>query len=186
MRLDRRLAAVTALGLEGTKLIDLDRSGIQWRLDPRLRADRVPGVSWGRIKCFPGTGERTYDSGELFPEDFPSVEVGGKGGSLRLTGCFEGRFPGVGHLDLELAAVLWVPCPRDQAVRFASRQDPPLGRASTGFITHRPLADFALRTSVKETGPISEPGVPRRTSAGSRTPSYESCRPVSVSIVPCD
>jgi endonuclease G len=28
MRLDKRLAAVTALGMDGTKLIDLDRSGI--------------------------------------------------------------------------------------------------------------------------------------------------------------
>lgn len=44
MRLDKRLAAVTALGMDGTKLIDLDRSGIQWRLDPRLRADQQTGV----------------------------------------------------------------------------------------------------------------------------------------------
>ena len=36
-RLDKRLAAVTALGMDGTKLIDLARSGTQWRLDPRLR-----------------------------------------------------------------------------------------------------------------------------------------------------
>lgn len=36
MRPDKRLAAVTALGLDGSKLIDLDRGGIQWRLDPRL------------------------------------------------------------------------------------------------------------------------------------------------------
>ncbi|MFE4227069.1 DNA/RNA non-specific endonuclease [Arthrobacter sp. NPDC056886] len=43
MRLDKRLAAVTALGMDGTKLIDLDRSGIQWRLDPRLRADQQTG-----------------------------------------------------------------------------------------------------------------------------------------------
>ncbi|XTR52246.1 hypothetical protein ACOM2C_01545 [Pseudarthrobacter sp. So.54] len=34
MRLDKRLAAVTALGMDGTKLIDLDRSGIPWKLDP--------------------------------------------------------------------------------------------------------------------------------------------------------
>ncbi|WP_307000441.1 DNA/RNA non-specific endonuclease [Arthrobacter sp. V1I7] len=43
MRLDKRLAAVTALGIDGTKLMDLDRSGIQWRLDPRLRADQQTG-----------------------------------------------------------------------------------------------------------------------------------------------
>lgn len=43
MRLDKRLAAVTALGMDGTKLIDLDRSGIQWRLDPRLRPDQQTG-----------------------------------------------------------------------------------------------------------------------------------------------
>ncbi|MET3718665.1 hypothetical protein [Arthrobacter sp. UYEF21] len=36
MRLDKRLAAVTALGIDGEKLMDLDRSGIQWQLDPRL------------------------------------------------------------------------------------------------------------------------------------------------------
>lgn len=43
LRLDKRLAAVTALGIDGTKLIDIDRSGIQWRLDPRLRADQQTG-----------------------------------------------------------------------------------------------------------------------------------------------
>ena len=29
----------------------------------------------GRIRCLPGTGEGTYESGELFPKDVPSVEV---------------------------------------------------------------------------------------------------------------
>jgi endonuclease G len=43
MRLDKRLAAVTALGIDGTTLTNLDRSGIQWRLDPRLRADQQTG-----------------------------------------------------------------------------------------------------------------------------------------------
>ena len=43
MRLDKRLAAVTALGMDGTKVIDLNRSGIPWRLDPRLRADQQTG-----------------------------------------------------------------------------------------------------------------------------------------------
>ena len=43
MRLDKRLAADTALGLDGTKLMDLDRTGIQRRLDPRLRAEQQTG-----------------------------------------------------------------------------------------------------------------------------------------------
>lgn len=40
MRPDKRLAAVTALGIDGAKFIDLDRSGIDWRLDPRLPEDQ--------------------------------------------------------------------------------------------------------------------------------------------------
>ncbi|WP_332759935.1 DNA/RNA non-specific endonuclease [Pseudarthrobacter sp.] len=43
MRLDKRLAAVTALGIDGEKLMDLDRSGIQWQLDPRLAEDLQTG-----------------------------------------------------------------------------------------------------------------------------------------------
>ncbi|TAP38778.1 DNA/RNA non-specific endonuclease [Arthrobacter sp. S39] len=43
MRLDKRLAAVTALGIDGEKLMDLDRSGIAWRLDPRLAEDQQTG-----------------------------------------------------------------------------------------------------------------------------------------------
>jgi DNA/RNA endonuclease G (NUC1) len=43
MRLDKRLAAVTALGIDGEKLMDLDRSGIDWRLDPRLPEDQQTG-----------------------------------------------------------------------------------------------------------------------------------------------
>ncbi len=43
MRLDKRLAAVTALGIDGEKLMDLDRSGIQWQLDPRLSEDQQTG-----------------------------------------------------------------------------------------------------------------------------------------------
>lgn len=43
MRLDKRLAAVTALGINGGKLMDLDRSGIPWRLDPRLAEDQQTG-----------------------------------------------------------------------------------------------------------------------------------------------
>lgn len=36
MRTDKRLAAVTALGIDGSTLLELDRAGIEWRLDPRL------------------------------------------------------------------------------------------------------------------------------------------------------
>lgn len=43
MRVDKRLAAVTALGIDGEKLMDLARSGIPWRLDPRLPADQQTG-----------------------------------------------------------------------------------------------------------------------------------------------
>lgn len=43
MRLDKRLAGVTALGIDGEKLMDPDRSGIQWRLDHRLAEDQQTG-----------------------------------------------------------------------------------------------------------------------------------------------
>jgi endonuclease G len=52
MHLDKRLAAVTALGIDGGKLMDLDRSGINWRLDPRLRSDQQ-------------TGERVYARNDI-------------------------------------------------------------------------------------------------------------------------
>ncbi|MBT2512855.1 DNA/RNA non-specific endonuclease [Arthrobacter sp. ISL-30] len=52
MRLDKRLAAVTGLGIDGEKLMDLDRSGIKWRLDPRLDADQQ-------------TGERVYARNDI-------------------------------------------------------------------------------------------------------------------------
>lgn len=52
MRLDKRLAAVTALAIDGAKLRDLDRSGIQWRLDPRLTEDQQ-------------TGERVYARNDI-------------------------------------------------------------------------------------------------------------------------
>lgn len=52
MRPDKRLAAVTAVGIDGTKLMDLDRSGIQWRLDPRLPEDQQ-------------TGERVYARNDI-------------------------------------------------------------------------------------------------------------------------
>ncbi|MEE2524145.1 DNA/RNA non-specific endonuclease [Pseudarthrobacter sp. J75] len=43
LRPDKRLAAVTALGIDGEKLLELDRSGINWRLDPRVPADQQTG-----------------------------------------------------------------------------------------------------------------------------------------------
>ncbi|MHA7220296.1 DNA/RNA non-specific endonuclease [Arthrobacter sp. MDT1-48-3] len=52
MRTDKRLAAITALGIDGAKLMDLDRSGIQWRLDPRLPEDHQ-------------TGERVYAKNDI-------------------------------------------------------------------------------------------------------------------------
>ncbi|MFC8523419.1 DNA/RNA non-specific endonuclease [Pseudarthrobacter sp. NPDC057230] len=52
MRLDKRLAAVTALGMDGKKLMDLDRAGSQWRLDPRLPEDQQ-------------TGERVYAHNDI-------------------------------------------------------------------------------------------------------------------------
>lgn len=52
MRLDKRLAAVTALGIDGGKLMDLNRSGINWRLDPRLDEDQQ-------------TGERVYARNDI-------------------------------------------------------------------------------------------------------------------------
>ncbi|MEW1950815.1 DNA/RNA non-specific endonuclease [Pseudarthrobacter sp902506025] len=52
MRPDKRLAAVTALGMDGKKLMDLARAGIQWRLDPRLPEDQQ-------------TGERVYAHNDI-------------------------------------------------------------------------------------------------------------------------
>ncbi|WP_104181652.1 DNA/RNA non-specific endonuclease [Arthrobacter sp. B0490] len=52
MRPDKRLAAVTALGMDGEKLMDLDRSGIDWRLDPRMPEDQQ-------------TGERVYARNDI-------------------------------------------------------------------------------------------------------------------------
>jgi endonuclease G len=43
MRPDKRLAAVTGVGIDGGTLMDLDRGGIPWKLDPRLPADRQTG-----------------------------------------------------------------------------------------------------------------------------------------------
>jgi DNA/RNA endonuclease G (NUC1) len=52
MRLDKRLAAITALGIDGARLMDLERSGIDWRLDPRLPEDQQ-------------TGERVYTRNDI-------------------------------------------------------------------------------------------------------------------------
>jgi endonuclease G len=43
MRPDRRLAAVSGVGIDGAKLFDLARAGIDWRTDPRLPADQQVG-----------------------------------------------------------------------------------------------------------------------------------------------
>ena len=42
-RPDRRFAAVTALAMDGAKLVSLDREGIAWELDPRLAAELQAG-----------------------------------------------------------------------------------------------------------------------------------------------
>src|SRR5688572_25892396 len=52
MRTDKRLAAITGLGIDGEKLMDLSRSGITWKLDPRLPADQQ-------------TGERVYANNDI-------------------------------------------------------------------------------------------------------------------------
>jgi DNA/RNA endonuclease G (NUC1) len=52
MRPDKRLAAITALGIDGAKLMDISRSGIDWRLDPRLPEDQQ-------------TGERVYARNDI-------------------------------------------------------------------------------------------------------------------------
>ncbi|TFV46276.1 DNA/RNA non-specific endonuclease [Blastococcus sp. TF02A-35] len=44
-RPDRRLAAVTALAMDGARLISLDREGIEWTLDPRLPAAEQAGAA---------------------------------------------------------------------------------------------------------------------------------------------
>jgi hypothetical protein len=69
-RLDKRLAAVTALGIDGEKLMDLDRTGIQWRLDPRLRkgtTNRGKGLRPQRYRpgtpCAPGISCLGYHPG---------------------------------------------------------------------------------------------------------------------------
>ncbi|GHD05679.1 DNA/RNA non-specific endonuclease [Zhihengliuella salsuginis] len=43
LRPDKRLAAVTALGIDGAKFFDIGRSGIDWRLDPRVAGDQQSG-----------------------------------------------------------------------------------------------------------------------------------------------
>ena len=44
MRPDKRLAAVTRLGIDGGKLMDLGRSGVPWKLDPRLPENQQTGA----------------------------------------------------------------------------------------------------------------------------------------------
>ncbi|GAB3755865.1 hypothetical protein GCM10027591_04980 [Zhihengliuella somnathii] len=43
LRPDKRLAAVTALGIDGAQFHEVSRSGTSWRLDPRLPADVQTG-----------------------------------------------------------------------------------------------------------------------------------------------
>jgi endonuclease G, mitochondrial len=43
MRPDRRLAAVSGVGIDGARLVDLDRAGIDWRFDPRIPAGHQVG-----------------------------------------------------------------------------------------------------------------------------------------------
>jgi hypothetical protein len=69
--------------------------------------------------------EAVHKPGELFPKDFPTVEVCSNGGALSLAGCSEGRFAGLGYRNLELAAVMRVSLPRDQAICLQARQDAP-------------------------------------------------------------
>ncbi len=49
LRPDRRLAAVTGVGIDGAGLRDLGRAGIEWVLDPRVPVDQQtgPGVYAG-------------------------------------------------------------------------------------------------------------------------------------------
>ncbi|WP_275450791.1 DNA/RNA non-specific endonuclease, partial [Arthrobacter sp. H41] len=52
MRPDKRLAAITALGIDGEKLMNIPRTGIDCRLDPRLPEDQQ-------------TGERVYARNDI-------------------------------------------------------------------------------------------------------------------------
>lgn len=44
LRPDRRLAAATVVALDGGRLVDVDRGGDQWFLDPRVRPDEQAGA----------------------------------------------------------------------------------------------------------------------------------------------
>jgi endonuclease G len=52
MRPDKRLAAVTALNMDGIRMMDLGREGIRWRLDQRIPGDQQ-------------TGERVYARNDI-------------------------------------------------------------------------------------------------------------------------
>ena len=43
LRPDRRLAAVTGVGIDGATLLELDRAGIDWAYDPRVPVDQQTG-----------------------------------------------------------------------------------------------------------------------------------------------
>jgi mono/diheme cytochrome c family protein len=65
----------------------------------------------------------------LFRQGLPPVEIRGDGSSLGLAGRSQGVISGVGYLDLKLASVSWVSCPRDQTSLFQPSEDAPEGLA---------------------------------------------------------
>lgn len=83
-----------------------------------------PGGSTARRTwCLLGILEGIHEAGKLVAKDFPSVEVCGNDGALSLAGCSEGRFTGTGYFNVELAAVMGVSVPRDQAPCLQAGQD---------------------------------------------------------------
>lgn len=109
-------------------------AGRSWT--PLLRRGRPSSSRWAWKGCLNGGGsvasrtprwtgtlERIHESCELFPEDFPPVEVCGYGGVFSLPGCPEDCFTGGGYLNLELPTVKQVPFPGNQAFCLQAGQD---------------------------------------------------------------
>ena len=69
--------------------------------------------------------EEIHKPGKLFRQGLPPVEVSGHGRTLSLTGRLQGGVSGLGNLDLKLAPVGRVPCPRDQSSLLQSGEDAP-------------------------------------------------------------
>jgi endonuclease G len=79
-RPDRRFAAVTALALDGARMFQLDRSGIDWELDPRLAAELQAGpavysrndLDRGHLvrRASTGWGETTAEAAQANVESF--------------------------------------------------------------------------------------------------------------------